>query len=108
MVKRNICGVMGVHFSSRLSETHPVKHPSIIPACKCIKVMRNYPSHTLKAGAPPLPAALQRATSGRENDLKADGNGGAARRPRDCVPRARSSPEDVFPAPGLAWLLQCP
>lgn len=52
MVKRNVCGVMGVYFSSRLSETHPVKHPSIIPACKCIKVMRNYPSNTLKASAP--------------------------------------------------------
>lgn len=52
MGKRKGCGVMGVHFSSRLSETHPVKHPSIIPACECIKVMRNYPSNTLKGSAP--------------------------------------------------------
>lgn len=63
MVKRNVCGVMGVHFSSRLSETHPVKHPSIIPACKCIKVMRNYPSNTLKASTTPPPSASRPAKS---------------------------------------------
>lgn len=96
MVKRTVCGVMGVHFSSRLSETHPVKHPSIIPACKCIKVMRNYPSNTLKASTPPHPRQppCKRATSGRENGLKVDGKvggGGAARRRGAVSPGARSS-----------------